>query len=70
MGMDRVRERLADGQPPLRLGELAGLTGYSRRYLQKLMDAGLIDHVGLGEERRIPVQEALRMARDLRILVE
>lgn len=70
MGMDRIRARLAEGQPPLRVHELAGIIGYSRRYIQKLLDSDTLRHVGLGEERRIPVQEATRLARDLGILTD
>ena len=69
MGMDRLLERLRKGSgPPLRLSEFATATGYSIRTVRKLVEAGAIETVGLTEERRIPICEALRVARDLRIL--
>src|SRR5713226_3439347 len=69
MGMDRLLERLRKGSgPPLRVSEFADLIGYSTRTVRKLIDAGKIDTVGLTEEERIPICEAQRVARDLKIL--
>jgi hypothetical protein len=69
MGMDRVLERLRKGSgPPLRQHEFAAVTGYSVSTVRKLIDAGSIQTVGLTEERRIPMTEAIRIARDLKIL--
>lgn len=63
MGMDRISERLRLGQP-LRVGELAGVTGWSVRALQKLMEQGGIRCVQIapGSERRIPIDEVRRIA--------
>jgi hypothetical protein len=59
-------DRLATGAP-LRLGELAALTGYSREYLRKLALAGVLRTVRPARERshrRVPVAEAERFARE------
>jgi hypothetical protein len=48
--------------------ELADLTGYSTTYLRKLVISGALLTVSIGAERRIPVQEAQRVARDLRLI--
>lgn len=69
MGMDRILERLRKGSgPPLRKAEFASVIGYSLPTLEKLIDAGVIKTVGLTEEQRIPISEAVRVARDLNIL--
>lgn len=71
MGMDRLLERLSKGSgPPLRISEFANLIGYSLPTVKKLVTAGEIKTVGLTEERRIPVCEAARVARALRIFRE
>lgn len=71
MGMDRLLERLRKGSgPPLRISEFATVVGYSIRTVRKLVDEGGIESVGLTEERRIPICEAVRVARDLKILEE
>lgn len=71
MAMDRLLERLRKGSgPPLRLHEFAEIIGYSVPTVRKLVDAKAIRSVGLTEERRIPVREAARIARDLEILKE
>lgn len=63
MGMDRIAERLRLGQP-LRVGELADVTGWSVRTLQKLMEQGGLSYVQIapGSERRIPIDEVRRIA--------
>jgi excisionase family DNA binding protein len=64
-------DRLESGRPPLRVSELARLVGYSDRWIQKCLDAGALGYVqpgGAGRERRVPVSEATRLARDLRVL--
>ena len=68
VGVDRLLERLALGNPPLHIVEVARMTGYSRQYIAKLVEHGAILSVGLGEQRRIPVQEAERLARQLRLI--
>ena len=69
MAMDRLLERLRQGiGPPLRLSELAEFIGYSVPTVRKLIEAKAIRSVGLTGERRIPVREAARIARDLEIL--
>lgn len=72
MGMDRLLKRLREGEPPLRVGELADLIGYSPRGVQRLMDKGALPFVRLHEdgERRIPVAEAAQLARHLGVLKE
>ena len=66
--MDRLLERIRTNGPPLRLSEFVRLTGYSRPTIEKLIEAGAIETVGLTDERRIPIREARRIARDLKIL--
>jgi len=67
--MDRLLERLRKGSgPPLRISEFIRLTGYSRPTVEKLMEAGTVETVGLTDERRIPVCEAVRIARQLKII--
>lgn len=70
MPMDQIAARLAAGQPPLRISELARLIGFSREYVRKAIDAGAIEAVQLRgcTERRVPVQEAVRLARELRVV--
>lgn len=65
-----VTARLAAGQPPLRVGELATLLGYSRETVRKWLDAGVVEAVRGpdGGERRVPVGAALRLAQDLRVV--
>jgi len=67
--MDRLAARLAEGQPPLRKGELATLLGCSVSYVRKLVDAGTIATVHCTAiETRIPVSEAARIAREWELL--
>jgi hypothetical protein len=68
MGMDRLLERLREGAPPLRVHEVSAMTGYSPPVVRKLIDAGVIQAVGLTAERRVPVTEARRLLSDLGIL--
>jgi excisionase family DNA binding protein len=70
MGMDRIAARLEPGQPPVRQGDLADMLGCSTRWLRKLLDAGTIKPAMIGEERRIPVQEAAKLARDAGLIRE
>lgn len=63
-----LRERLRQGAPPLRISEFVRITGYSEKTVRKLIDAQVVETVGLTEERRIPADEALRVARELRII--
>lgn len=69
MGMDRLHDRLRDGQPPLRTGELAELIGYSVTTVRKFVEAETIRTVGLTRERRVPVAEARRLCGDLGIRI-
>ncbi len=68
--MDRLVERLSEGEAPLRTGELASLIGYSREQVRKWVDAGAVDSVRAGPHthRRIPVEEARRLCRELGLL--
>lgn len=63
-------QRLKAGQPPLRPGEFALLTGWSYSTIRKLIDAGGIKSVRLivGGERRVPVSVAREAAMRLEIL--
>jgi len=65
-----VAERLADGMPPLRAGELARIIGWSYPVIRKLMDAGIIAWVVLveGGERRVPVRVARELAERVGVL--
>lgn len=69
MGIERLFERLEDPRP-LRVHEVAELTGYSLPTLRKLIDAGVVRVVGISIERRVPIMEARRLCRDLGILEE
>lgn len=60
--------RIATGAPPLRISELAELSGYSTPTIRKLVDLGQIETVGLTEERRIPAIEARRILVALRVI--
>ena len=67
--MDRLAARLADGQKPLRKGELADLLGCSVNYIRKLEEAGTLTTVHCTLiETRVPVQEAARLAREMRLI--
>jgi hypothetical protein len=71
MGMDRILERIRKGSgPPLRKTEFARAVGYSIPTVEKLIEARTIKTVGLTKEQRIPVSEALRIARDLQLFPE
>lgn len=63
-------QRLKPGQPPLRPGELAILTGWSYPSIRKLIEAGAIKSVRLivGGERRVPVSEAREIAVRLEVI--
>ena len=63
-------QRLKPGQPPLRPGEFANLTGWSDESIRKLLNAGAIPSVRLivGGERRIPVSYARETAVRLEVL--
>lgn len=67
--MDRLLARLNDPRP-LRIHEVAELTGYSVPTIRKLLDAGAVQVVRLTIERRVPIVEARRLCRDLGILQE
>jgi hypothetical protein len=70
-GLESVLDRLRRGSgPPLRLSEFAIAIGYSVPTVKKLIREGEIQTVGLTDERRIPMCEAIRVARDLKILKE
>jgi excisionase family DNA binding protein len=68
--MDRLLARIAEGAPPLRVSEVASMTGYSVRFVRKLIEAGTLATVCPpgGSERRVPVQEARKLAAALRLL--
>jgi excisionase family DNA binding protein len=69
--MDRLLERLEDPRP-LRVHEVAELTGYSLPTVRKLIEARVLRTVvpeGL-IERRVPITEARRLCRDLGMLPE
>ncbi len=61
-------ERFAEGRPPLRVSELAGLLGCSRSYLHKLIKADVLHPGRVGSDYRIPVHEARRLAREIGLL--
>jgi hypothetical protein len=65
-------ERLVDGQPPLRVSEVATRIGYSDRFVQKLMRAGAVSFVQApcSPERRVPVREVRRLMIQLCVGVE
>jgi excisionase family DNA binding protein len=60
-------ERLAAGQPPLRVSEVAAAIGFSPRYVRKLLENQAIQAVTSpsGRERRIPVEEVRRLIGEL-----
>lgn len=57
-----LAERLAEGQPPLRIPELAAILGCSVSYLHKLIRAEAIKAGRIGNRYTIPVSEAERLA--------
>ena len=63
-------QRLQPGQPPLRPGEVAILTGWSDESIRKLLNAGGIKSVRLivGGERRVPVSVAREIAVRLEVI--
>lgn len=72
-------DRLQPGQPPLRLGDLARLSGYSTVTIAKYLDTGALAYVTLPPpvklgrrprrgERRIPVEAAAALLRSLQII--
>lgn len=65
-----VRERFAEGQPPLRVPELARLVGCSSSYVYKLIKAQVIEAGRVGTDYRIPVSEAVKVARAAGLLQE
>jgi DNA-binding IscR family transcriptional regulator len=65
MTVEQIRYRLEEGSP-LRLGELAKAAGYSREYVRKLANAGVLKASRgsrPGAHRRVPVDEAERFLR-------
>lgn len=62
-GEDRLAVHLA----PLRVGEAARAIGVSKRFIQKLLEAGTLSYqtVPGGSERRIPTREVLRLRAEL-----
>ena len=68
MTMDRLAERLAEGMPPLRVGKLAELIGFSAEYLRKRIRCGELQTIDMGTEKRIPIHEAQRIAREKHLL--
>jgi hypothetical protein len=67
-------DRLRDGQPPLRVSQVAASIGYSDRFVQKLMDVGALafvetpgSMVGRRPERRVPVAEVRRLRLQLAV---
>lgn len=65
-----LRDRVAEGTP-LRVGELARYIGYSYSQVRKWIEAGELQTVTppvSGAERRVPVDEAKRLAKALRLL--
>lgn len=63
-------ERLKPGQPPLRPGEFALLTGWSYDAIRKQMNAGVIPGRSLveGGEKRIPADYARARAIELGVI--
>jgi len=64
---ERLVARLTDGQPPLRVSEVAAAIGYTSRYVQKLLTAGTLASVSspTGRERRVPVKAVQQLLKDL-----
>ncbi len=67
--MDRLLARLQDPRP-LRVHEVAELTGYSIPTIRKLIEAGALGTVRVTVERRVPITEARKLCRDLGMLQE
>lgn len=63
MTRDEITARLEDVRP-LRIGELARMAGVGRPTLRKMVQVT----VRIRVERRVPIREAERILRDLRIL--
>jgi hypothetical protein len=59
-----LSERLAEGMPPMRVGELARILGYSSSFLYKLIRKGILKGcTRRGWEWRIPLRVARRLIR-------
>ncbi len=67
--MERLLERLRKGSgPPVRVSELAEVTGLSRSYIHGLIDSGSLtpaSHRIGGRAYLIPLKEACRLAREV-----
>ena len=63
-------DRLKPGQPPLRVSELARLSGYSVWFIRKLFISGSLAYVSWAgtKERRIPVDAAAGLLKDLHVI--
>lgn len=59
--LDRLRRGVG---PPVRVTELAEAIGCSRSYVHKLIEAGSIEAGRIGRDFRIPLIEAIRLARE------
>jgi plasmid maintenance system antidote protein VapI len=69
MPLADVKERLALPQP-IRIGELAQMTGLSAPTIRKLINLGTLVsvHTALKHERRVPVFEARRILTELSVI--
>lgn len=71
MAMDRILDRLRNGSgPPLRVSELAEAVGCSRSHVHKLIEAGSLQVGRVGRDYRIPLTEAVRIAKETGALID
>ena len=70
MGMDRIAERLGlpDGAQSVTVRRLSVILACSPTYLQKLIRAGSLVAGKVGSDYRIPLEEAVRLAREAKII--
>jgi hypothetical protein len=72
MGMDRLLERLRRGSgPPLRVTEIAEVTGRSPAYIRTLIEDGRLtpaEHRVGDRIYLIPLSEARRLAREMGVI--
>lgn len=64
MTREQIAARLEDARP-LRMGELASMAGLAKPTLRKMLRVT----VSLKLERRVPVSEAVRILRELQVII-
>lgn len=76
MTREQIAARLADGRPPLTVGQVAAITGWSRAKVQRLIDGGFIaaakERYAKASKskrwRQVPAPVVRRLAQDLGVI--